>query len=103
MAITNRKKKQPAAKETRSLFVRLRATAAEKAKIEQAAAAMDMDKSEYMRQALQNDAERVLAREHVTVLLEDAWDSFMHELDQPAKPIPALAEFLKRKPLWERV
>lgn len=101
MAIKNRKKKTEA-KETRSLFVRLRATPAEKAKIDMAASALDMANSEYMRQVLLSDADRVLAREQQTVLSEQAWDAFSRELEAPAKPIPALAQFLKRKPIWDQ-
>ena len=102
MAYKSKKKKPPVVKETRSLFVRLRATPSEKAKIEQAAAALDLDQSEYMRQVLLGDAERIMAREYQTVLSEEAWDAFARELEAPAKTIPALAEFLRRKPIWER-
>jgi uncharacterized protein (DUF1778 family) len=96
------KKKKAIAREARSLFVRLRATPAEKARIEQAAAAMDMDNSEFMRQALLAASEEVLAREHQTALTQGRWDAFAKELEAPARPIPALAEFLKRQPLWEK-
>lgn len=102
MAIKHRKKKQPKAKEKRDTFMRLRATVAEKAKIEQAAAAVDMDNSEFMRKVLLSASSEVLEREHQTMLLEEAWNAFMRDLDSPAKPIPALAAILKRKPLWEQ-
>jgi uncharacterized protein (DUF1778 family) len=94
-----RKKKT---KETRSLFIRLRATKDEKDKIDKAASALDMANSEYMRRVLLSDAERVLARERHTELTEAAWTQFDKSLDEPAKPLPALAKLLQRKPLWEK-
>ena len=79
--------KRPATKDQR---LNLRASAAEKAVLEQAAGATHMGVSQFTLQAALRSAEEVLAGQTRFVLPPDKWDEFTALLDRPARVLPAL-------------
>ncbi len=82
--------------------LRFRLNDLDREKIKAAAAAKQLDASEYMRTVLLEDAERTLRRERETVLGDEAWAAFNEALAAPPKSIPALAELFRKTPLWEQ-
>lgn len=78
------------------LHVRL--TSAQRARVNQAAAAEGRTVTEFALAALAERAEHVLADRRLFGLDDAAWESFQALLDRPAQAKPRLAELLARTP-----
>jgi uncharacterized protein (DUF1778 family) len=78
------------------LHVRL--TSAQRARVNQAAAAEGRTVTEFALAALAERAEHVLADRRLFELDDAAWESFQALLDRPAQAKPRLAELLARTP-----
>jgi len=78
------------------LHVRL--TLAQRARVNQAAAAEGRTVTEFALAALAERAEHVLADRRLFGLDDAAWESFQALLDRPAQVRPRLAELLARTP-----
>lgn len=78
--------------QNRDRRLNIRASAAEKTVLEQAAAASHIGVSQFMLQAALRSAEEVLADQTRFVVSAGAWAEFTALLDRPARVIPALRE-----------
>lgn len=66
----------------------IRASSAEKAKLERAAEALRTSRSQFVLQQALDAAERVLSEQTRFVLSEDAWKAFCERLDAPERDLP---------------
>ena len=90
---------RPATKDQR---LNIRASAAEKTVLEQAAGATHMGVSQFTLQAALRSAEEVLAGQTRFVLPPDKWDEFTALLDRPARVLPAQKAAAEPSPFGER-
>ena len=88
---------------TKDQRLNIRTSEAEKAVLEQAAAATHMGVSQFTLHAALRSAEEVLADHTRFVLPADKWDAFTALLDRPARVLPTLREAAARpSPFGER-
>lgn len=81
----------------------IRATDDEKRLVEEAAAIMRMNTSQFVMQAAVRSAEEVLVERTRFVLPADKWSEFVDRLDRPAREIPELKTAIsKPSPFSER-
>lgn len=75
---------------TKSDRLYIRASSAEKAKLERAAQALHTSRSQFVLQQALDAADRVLAEQTRFILPNDQWDAFCERLDQPERDLPNL-------------
>ena len=82
--------------------INLRAPAAKRTLIDQAAQARGQSRTEFMLEAASEKAQQVLLDRTLFVLDTKRHRQFMEALDTPLKNSKALTKLLARKSLWER-
>ncbi len=87
---------------SRTLIINLRAPAAKRELIDQAARAQGKSRTEFMLDAASEKAQQVLLDRTVFVLDAKRHRQFVEALDAPLKNSKVLAKLLARKALWER-
>ena len=87
---------------SRQSVINLRAPAAKRELIDQAARAQGKSRTEFMLDAASEKALQVLLDRTVFVLDAKRHRQFVQTLDAPLKNGKALAKLLSRKALWER-
>jgi uncharacterized protein (DUF1778 family) len=87
---------------SRQSVINLRAPAAKRELIDQAARAQGKSRTEFMLDAASEKAQQVLLDRTVFVLDAKRHRQFVQTLDAPLKNGKALAKLLARKALWER-
>ena len=87
---------------SRPSVINLRAPAAKRALIDQAAQAQGQSRTEFMLDAASEKAQQVLLDRTLFVLDAKRHRQFVQALDAPLKNNQALAKLLGRKTLWER-
>ena len=89
--------------DTKDQRLNIRASEAEKAMLEQAAAATHMGVSQFTLQAALRSAGEVMADQTRFVLPADKWDEFTALLDHPVRVLPTLRKATaKPSPFGER-
>ena len=86
----------------RPSVINLRAPAAKRALIDQAAQVQGKSRTEFMLDAASEKAQQVLLDRTLFVLDAKRYRQFAEALDAPLKNSKALAKLLARKTLWER-
>ena len=79
----------------------VRVTARQKQTIEQAAAVLGRNVTEFSVQALTERAEEVLTDQRIFAVSQEAWDEFMARLDAPAPPVNELVALIRRPSVFE--
>ncbi|WP_375399300.1 DUF1778 domain-containing protein [uncultured Amnibacterium sp.] len=74
----------------------LRLTDDQKMDIERAAAIAGRTVTDFSVSVLTEEAAEVLRRDHELTLPKTAWDEFGRAIEQPARPLKAFAELLRR-------
>ncbi len=87
---------------SRPSVINLRAPAAKRALIDQAAQVQGQSRTEFMLDAASEKAQQVLLDRTLFVLDAKRHRRFVQALDAPLKNNKALAKLLGRKTLWER-
>lgn len=82
--------------------INLRAEPAQRALIDQAAAVLGKNRSDFMLEAACERAKTVLLDQVHFELSKDAFQQFMAALDAPPTENPHLQRLLGRTPLWKR-
>ncbi|WP_062386608.1 DUF1778 domain-containing protein [Demequina iriomotensis] len=75
---------------TRDDYLQMRISAEAKERLREAARATDQDLSTFVLQAAKKAADEVLAERWTFQLSDAAYDSFLAQLDEPARVIPGL-------------
>lgn len=70
--------------------------------IDRAAQLRGRSRTEFMRDAAVRAAEDAIMETTLIRVSPEAFEAFVAALDAPGKPIPALAEMLRRPAPWER-
>ncbi len=81
--------------------IQIRASAETKALLNRAASLRGQKLSEFMLASARRQAEEAILDQRLFLLEDKAHDAFLALLDNPAKPDPAAAARLSRKPAWE--
>lgn len=79
----------------------IRASAAQKAKLAEAARLQNMNVSQFVLSKSLDAAEEVIADQRLVRVAKEEYDWLMAKLDEPAKEIPALREMLARPSVFE--
>ena len=87
---------------TRETIINLRAPAAQRALIDQAAEVQGKSRTDFMLEAALEKAQQVLLDRTVFALDPKRFARFMRILDAPARPNKALAKLLAKRAPWER-
>ena len=87
---------------TRETTINLRAPAAQRALIDQAAEVQGKSRTDFMLEAAIEKAQQVLLDRTVFALDPKRFARFMKILDEPAKPNTALVKLLAKRSPWER-
>lgn len=87
--------------QTKSRTINLRVTPGQRDLIDQAAAALGKDRTDFILEASTRSAEDVLRDRTFFALSDDAYDQFVAMLDAPSAPLQALRELMARKAPWE--
>ena len=70
--------------------------------IDRAAQLRGRSRTEFMRDAAVRAAEDAIMETTLIRVSPEAFEAFVAALDAPGKPVPAMAEMLKRPAPWER-
>lgn len=79
----------------------VRMTAGQKRAIERAAQVLGRNVTEFSVEVLTEKAEEVLADRRLFGVDQATWDSFLAQLDAPARPVKELVELLHRPTVFE--
>ncbi len=82
--------------------INLRASAAQKALIDRAAARLGKTRTEFMLDSAREAAETTLLDQRLFLLDESRYADFVACLDAPVEPTAALKQVLSAPPPWER-
>jgi uncharacterized protein (DUF1778 family) len=82
-------------------IIQIRASAETKAILNRAAVLRGQKLSEFMLESARRQAEEALLDQRVFFLEPQAYDAFLALLDAPAKPVPYLAQLMRRKAPWD--
>lgn len=82
--------------------INLRASAEQKALIDNAAARLGKSRTEFMLDSAREAAENVLLDQRLILMDETAYDRFTACLDEPVEPADTLRDLLATRPPWER-
>lgn len=75
---------------TRGEYLQMRITTEAKEHLREAARAADQDLSSFVLQAAKKAADEILAERWTFQLSDEAYDSFLAQLDEPARVMPGL-------------
>jgi len=86
---------------TRTAPINLRALNSQRNLIDQAAAALGKNRSDFMLEAACREAENVLLDQRLFMLNQVDFEAFNQALEAPVKDNPALSKLIERKAPWE--
>ncbi|MFC1603054.1 DUF1778 domain-containing protein [Pseudomonadota bacterium] len=86
---------------TRTAPINLRALNSQRNLIDQAAAALGKNRSDFMLEAACREAENVLLDQRLFMLNQVGFEAFNQALEAPVKDNPALRKLIERKAPWE--
>ena len=86
---------------TRTAPINLRALNSQRNLIDQAAAALGKNRSDFMLEAACREAENVLLDQRLFMLNQVDFEAFNQALEAPVKDNPALSKLMERKAPWE--
>ncbi len=101
MPATVRRESSAPSRARKDDIIQIRASAETKAILNRAAALRGQKLSEFMLESARRQAEEALLDQRVFFLEPQAYDAFLALLDAPAKPVPHLAELMRRKAPWD--
>jgi uncharacterized protein (DUF1778 family) len=80
----------------------IRASAAQKAKLAEAAKLQNMNVSQFVLHRSLDAAEEVIADQRVIRLSEEAYDDFLAKMEEPPQELPKLRELFSKPSVLER-
>lgn len=86
----------------RDITINIRAQRRQRDLIDQAAATLGKNRSDFMLEIACREAESVLLDRRMFAVDADTWEKFNALLDAPPRDIPALRELLTTKAPWEK-